>query len=555
LSEADLADLVRGPVDLRRANLRGAVLAGADLAGAQLSDVNLSGADLSEAILDGANLTNANLERVNLERALLREANLTRANLRGAVLTEADLYQASLQSADLQEATLAKASLEGSDLTEADLRDADLAEADLSSAKLRSADLRKAQMGGASLERANLRTANLEGANLEGARITEAAFECANLTGASLPDPGSLQDRGGVPSGKDGGAEIEPVPEGAVLDIVEVFFGTDRRCLIGPRDQPEFGGDRADWLTLGTVTVTIPKEHEKGSVERPWSFRLFGVSLDEEDPARHFTVHEIETMGQATFLQELRTAAEAKETDGHQLFVFIHGYNTNFDEAAFRAAQIFYDLNFDGAPVMYSWPSRGRFTSYEYDQNSASRSKRFLRQFLVMLVKQFHDTDIHLIAHSMGNGPLMEVLTDLREEFDKPFRQIVLAAPDIDRDLFISLAEQMQGVAAGVTLYASSSDWAIWASKFWAGGIPRAGDVPEEHPIVLPDVIETIDASAISTSILSLHHSGYAEASRLLNDIGLLWRPGAPPPERRPDLRPVPSREAPAYWRFPEESQ
>jgi esterase/lipase superfamily enzyme len=166
-----------------------------------------------------------------------------------------------------------------------------------------------------------------------------------------------------------------------------------------------------------------------------------------------------------------------------------------------------------------------------------------------------HDTDIHLIAHSMGNGPLMEVLADLREEFDKPFRQIVLAAPDIDRDLFISLAEQMKGVADGVTLYASSSDWAIWASKFWAGGIPRAGDVPEEHPIVLPDVIETIDASAISTSILSLHHSGYAEASRLLDDIGLLWRSGAPPPERTPTLRPMPSREAPEYWRFPENPQ
>ena len=127
LSAADLSDRVRGPVDLRRANLRGAVLAGADLAGAQLSGANLSGADLSAAILDGANLTNANLEGANLERALLRDANLSRANLRGAVLTEADLYEASLQSADLHEATLAAASLEGSDLTAADLRDADLA--------------------------------------------------------------------------------------------------------------------------------------------------------------------------------------------------------------------------------------------------------------------------------------------------------------------------------------------------------------------------------------------------------------------------------------------
>jgi esterase/lipase superfamily enzyme len=173
-----------------------------------------------------------------------------------------------------------------------------------------------------------------------------------------------------------------------------------------------------------------------------------------------------------------------------------------------------------------------------------------------MLEKESGATRINLIAHSMGNLALMEVIRDLnlgREPANYRkvlFNQIVLAAPDIDRDLFLSLAQQIKGVAERVTLYASSNDLAMDASRTWAGSVPRAGDVPEGGPLVSPDVIDTIDASAISTSILALNHSGYAEDRLLLNDIGLLWRFGQPPGERSSILRPVPAEGQPRYWEF-----
>ncbi len=37
----------------------------------------------------------------------------------------------------------------------------------------------------------------------------------------------------------------------------------------------------------------------------------------------------------------------------------MHGYNTSFDNALYRTAQIAYDLDFDGATFLYSWPSGG----------------------------------------------------------------------------------------------------------------------------------------------------------------------------------------------------
>ena len=53
--------------------------------------------------------------------------------------------------------------------------------------------------------------------------------------------------------------------------------------------------------------------------------------------------------------------------------MLVHGYNNGFDDALYRTAQVAYDLKFDGAPFLYSWPSGSGITSYPYDRDSASR--------------------------------------------------------------------------------------------------------------------------------------------------------------------------------------
>ena len=60
----------------------------------------------------------------------------------------------------------------------------------------------------------------------------------------------------------------------------------------------------------------------------------------------------------------VRRALEATGRD--QAFIYVHGFQTSFDQAARRAAQLAYDLDFDleadfrGVPMLFSWPSRGR---------------------------------------------------------------------------------------------------------------------------------------------------------------------------------------------------
>ncbi len=169
-----------------------------------------------------------------------------------------------------------------------------------------------------------------------------------------------------------------------------------------------------------------------------------------------------------------------------------------------------------------------------------------------MVINKSGAKSVSIIAHSMGNQPTLQVLRDLRRS--KPdhvqISQIVLAAPDVDRDNFENIVAEIQGLANGVTLYAAGNDRALRVSRNFYGGIPRAGDVPTTGPLVLPG-IDTIDVSAASTDSFSLNHSGYAENNALLTDIGALIATGTRPPKLRTPLLDEITTEKGAYWKYP----
>jgi esterase/lipase superfamily enzyme len=120
----------------------------------------------------------------------------------------------------------------------------------------------------------------------------------------------------------------------------------------------------------------------------------------------------------------------------------------------------------------------------------------------------------------------------------------------VDRDVFANLAAGIRPYGRGITLYCSSRDRAMSASRRFAGGVPRAGDVPPEGPVIVAG-IDTIDVTETSTDLLALNHSAYAEKSALLNDIGLLLQTGERPPESRiPILRKVKTARG-EFWRYP----
>jgi esterase/lipase superfamily enzyme len=287
----------------------------------------------------------------------------------------------------------------------------------------------------------------------------------------------------------------------------------------------EYGGERGD-LTLGTCEVAIPKRHEIGELESPSIFRL----EFREDPAKHVSVLRTTRIDPDEFFGQCRRCIERSESKG--AFVFVHGYNVSFNDAARRTAQIAYDLRFDGVPMFYSWPSKATMTGYTIDETNVQWTVPHLKAFLAQVSQRAGARQVHLIAHSMGNRALTSALRDLSFQPDasRPkFHEVVLTAPDIDAEVFKQdIAPAIVKTAQRVTLYASSNDVALAYSKTFHG-YPRAGDTGGEL-VVIPG-IDTIDVSAVDTSLLG--HSYYGSNDSVLADLFEVLHDAAPPDQRK----------------------
>ena len=286
-----------------------------------------------------------------------------------------------------------------------------------------------------------------------------------------------------------------------------------------------YRGDRGS-LTRGICEVTVPKIHRPGIVERPSVFRL----EFREDQEKHIVLTSAIELSQDDFYSRLsQTVSKAPDQD---LLVFIHGYNVDFQSAVRRTAQIAVDLPFEGVPICYSWPSQGTLLGYSIDETNAEWTTTHLQQFLMELVDRSGAKSINVIAHSMGNRPMTAAMEQIRwrhpTESLSPFDRVVLAAPDVDADRFRrDLGPSLSKVANQVTLYASSNDQALIASK-QVHGYPRAGESGDQL-VVVPGV-ETIDVSGIDLSLLG--HSYYGDSESMLRDLYQVVRSRLSAPER-----------------------
>lgn len=345
------------------------------------------------------------------------------------------------------------------------------------------------------------------------------------------PEPPLDNVRGRGPGGKTGADFVE----------VEVFYATDR-SRSGSTTPASFYGTGRGALEYGVASVSIPARHKRGELESPSWWRRIVFS---PDPSRYVMLLDVSPMKPADFHRSV--VARTGPTSQRNIFVFIHGFNVTFEDAVRRTAQIAYDLQFPGTPITYSWPSQGTAAPFGYttDETNIEWTEPHLRQFLVDLKSGLSgDVRIHLIAHSMGNRALTKVLQSLaRDAKTALFNQVVLAAPDIDREVFErDIAPAIVRAASRTTMYASSHDRALMLSEKVHSYV-RAG---QSNPsLVFVHGLDTIDASGIDTSALG--HSYIADEPLLLQDLFLLIRHNLAPGDR--NLRALPPGQQ-RYWSF-----
>ena len=206
-----------------------------------------------------------------------------------------------------------------------------------------------------------------------------------------------------------------------------------------------------------------------------------------------------------------------------EILVFVHGFNTSFEDASRRTAQIAYDMAFDGPTVLYSWPSQGSMNpiAYNKDGRNAALTVPHLEEFLKMMVAKSGATTVDIIAHSMGNRPVTAGAARFgdREPGAEEADVQPGGADGAGRGCGVVPAD---GAADGdhsssrITLYASSRDAALKVSEVFAG-YQRAGEgLP--NLLVLPGM-DTVDASAVDTNMLGFYHSYFADNTTVLSDL------------------------------------
>jgi esterase/lipase superfamily enzyme len=306
--------------------------------------------------------------------------------------------------------------------------------------------------------------------------------------------------------------------------------------------QPQYAyGSAPGALKYGTCDVSIPKTHERGELESP--SLIWGEF--QPDPEKHVKVLDTVELGEAAFYDRLRDCVAGSKKK--QAFVFIHGYNVSFDDAVRRTAQLAFDLEFDGAPICYSWPSRANTFLYGSDEESVRLTEDHLEIFLKGIQEQSGAEKIHLIAHSMGNRCLTAVLKSMARDLESdepPFDEVVLTAPDVHATIFRRRAPDVVRMSRHVTLYASSNDQALAMSKEYHD-FPRAGETGKNSIVVVPGV-DTIDVSSVDTSLVG--HSYYGDNTSVLSDLFHLIQFGHPATHRA-WLQPKPFEDS-RYWIF-----
>jgi esterase/lipase superfamily enzyme len=267
-----------------------------------------------------------------------------------------------------------------------------------------------------------------------------------------------------------------------VLDPM-LLVATTRKPVNGARATPWYGTERAPKMTVARARLMPPDDGR---------FSLASVGLAD------WKLDKIEPVGQIGDLID-------PSAGGHDVLVYVHGYNTSFETAALDAARLSDGIKFVGDTMVFSWPSRASLLDYGYDRESAMWSRDALQQVLDGLIASPVVGHIHIVAHSVGTMLTMEALRQLYAQLGgeaaNRIGAVVFASPDIDVDGFSSSVQRIGPLARKIIVVTATNDRALAVSQWIAGGVIRVGAA--ETAQLERMGIRVIDASQQGSGIIN----------------------------------------------------
>nr|WP_245449852.1 alpha/beta hydrolase [Rhizobium leguminosarum] len=297
---------------------------------------------------------------------------------------------------------------------------------------------------------------------------------------------------------------------------VDMLIATTRTRSAVPGEM--FNGERARAPAFADMTISIPPSKFRKEGQVAWPKRL------PSNPATDFATVKADDLDIAAARKWLSTSVR-KTPDGSVL-VFIHGFNNRFEDAVYRFAQIVHDSGVHSAPILVTWPSRGSLLAYGYDRESTNYTRNALETLFQYLAKDAEVKEVSILAHSMGNWLALESLRQMairNGRLPQKFKNVMLAAPDVDVDVFSQQIADMGKQHPQFTLFVSRDDKALAFSRRVWGDVSRLGAIdPEQAPYkkeLEDNKIMVIDLTKIKSGD-RMNHGKFAESPEIVQLIG-----------------------------------
>jgi esterase/lipase superfamily enzyme len=309
---------------------------------------------------------------------------------------------------------------------------------------------------------------------------------------------------------------LAPVPQTAAdATEVSIMVATTR----APSDDPGllYSGERGARIDFNEIVVSIPPDSRRKIGEVQWPKKI------PPDPARDFATLSAKQMDSVA---EVEAWYDRNRSPTGRLLVFVHGFNTRYESAVYRFAQIAHDSKTDATPVMFTWPSRGNVFDYGYDKESTNYSRSALELLLTGAVAVPEIKEITILAHSMGTWLTVESLRQMAIRnggIPAKISDVILASPDLDVDVFQQQIVDMGAKRPKFTVFVSKDDRALTLSRRISGNVDRLGQIDISNPVYRESLersgITVLDLSALQVGD-SLNHSKFAESPEVVRLLG-----------------------------------
>jgi esterase/lipase superfamily enzyme len=379
---------------------------------------------------------------------------------------------------------------------------------------------------------------------------------------------------------------FEALPQEYASTLVELIYVTDRAPETDEAGNLRYGYNRSNSLAVGTTVVDLGQNATwENLVEASQTRTRFGdfelrlVSIDEfarlpPTPSPYQIVdgeivenpEAVAALDASVVLLKAEVKRRLALTPRKDVYIYVHGYNNTFEDAAFALAELWHFFGREGLPIVYTWPAGypGLF-GYTYDRESSEFTVFHLKQVIKWLSEQPEVENIHLIAHSRGTDVAVSAFRELviwargagidpRERFK--IKNFVFAAPDLDVQVISQriAAERLVLAVGQGTLYSSPGDKAIgFAESLFASPRGRLGTLGIDE--LNEEEIARMKATAARVTVVNFEgdstgygHSYFRTNPAVSSDLVLMIRYGLRPGEPGRPLKHIGLN----FWQVPE---